>query len=129
MMDLCNGKVLKPMVCMQNQGILNVTSPKRFDSTRNIHSIIDCSELFTETPQAHDLQASTWSTYKHHNTLKYLIGVSPNSSIVYVSKAYMGHLSDKEITVLTEYLDTVPHTQLLCVIKDLISLKNVLHGV
>ena len=101
-------KVLKPMVYMPNQGILNVTSPKRFDSIRNIHSIIDCSELFIETPQAHDLQASTWSTYKHHNTLKYLIGVSPNSFIVYVSKAYTGRVSDKEITVLTEYLDTVP---------------------
>ena len=100
--------VLKPMVYMPNQGILNMTSPKRCDSIRNIHSIIDCSELFIETPQARDLQASTWSTYKHQNTLKYLIGVSPDSSIVYVSKAYTGRVSDKEITVLTEYLDTVP---------------------
>ena len=108
-------KVLKPMVFQSDQGVLNVTAPNRFSGIRNIHSIIDCSELFIETPQAHDLQASTWSTYKHHNTLKYLVAVAPNSSIVYVSKAYTGRISDKEITVPTGYLDTIPpYLALMC---------------
>ena len=120
-------KALKPLVLMPNQGVMNATSPKRFSGIRNIHSIIDCSELFIETPQNHDLQASTWSTYKHHNTLKYLVGVAPNSSIVYVSKAYTGRISDKKITVLTGFLDTVPPYSLVMCDKGFN--KSVLHGV
>ena len=43
------------------------------------------------------------------------MGVAPNSSIVYVSKAYTGRISDKEITVLTGFLDTVPpYSSVMC---------------
>ena len=108
-------KVLSSMVYMPTQGVLNVTSPDRFNSVLKIHSIIDCSELFIETPQSHDLQAISWSTYKHHNTLKFLIGVAPNSSIIFISKAYTGRISDKEITIQTEYLDKVPpYSVIMC---------------
>ena len=101
-------KVLKANVYLPDQGVINVTSPRRFRSLRNTHSIIDCSELFIETPQDHNLQASTWSTYKHHNTLKFLGGVEPNSFITYILKAYTGRISNKEITTDTGYFDTVP---------------------
>ena len=108
-------KVLKANVYLPDQGVINVTAPRRFRSLRNTHSIIDCSELFIETPQDHNLQDSIWSTYKHHNTLKFLIGVAPNSSITYISKANTGRISDKEITIETGYLDTVPpYTVLIC---------------
>ena len=79
-------KVLKADVYLLDQGVINVTSPHRFRSLRKTHSFIDCFELFIETPQDRNLQASTWSTYKH-NTLKFLIGVAPNSSITYQIKA------------------------------------------
>ena len=80
--------VLQPMIYMPEQGLITVTSPKKFHGARNVHSITDCSELFTETPQDHDLQI-TWSTYKRHNTLTFLIIVAPNSSILYISPAYL----------------------------------------
>ena len=98
-----------------NQGVISATTPKRFNEIRSLHSIIECSELFIETPQDHELQAITWSTYKHHNTLKFLIAVAPNSSILYISIAYTGRISDKEITVHTGYLDMVPpYTVVMC---------------
>ena len=57
----------------------------------------------------------TWSTYKHHNTLKFLVAVAPNSSITYVSPAYTGRISDKELTVHCGYLEHVPpYTVLMC---------------
>ena len=57
----------------------------------------------------------TWSTYKHHNTLKFLIAVAPNSSILYISPAYSGRISDKDITNHTGYLDMVPaYSVLMC---------------
>ena len=70
-------------------------------------------ELFIETPQDHDLQAVTWCTYKHHNILKFPIAVAPNSSIRYISPAYSGRISDKDITNHTDYLDMVPAYSLL----------------
>ena len=108
-------QLMSSMIYMPEQGTINVTTPKRFYSVRNIHSIIDCSEIFIETPQDHDRQAMTWSTYKHHNTLKFLVAVAPNSSITYVSPAYTGRISDKELTVHCGYLEHVPpYTVLMC---------------
>ena len=52
--------------------------------------IIDCSELFAQCPKDHLLQRLMWSSYKHNNTLKFLIGVAPNSMITFVSKAFCG---------------------------------------
>ena len=31
----------------------------------NVHHIIDCTEVFIETPSDPSLKASTWSDYKH----------------------------------------------------------------
>ncbi|XP_065645607.1 uncharacterized protein LOC136076070 [Hydra vulgaris] len=43
-------------------------------------------------------QAVTWSDYKHHNTVKVLIGIAPNGYITFLSKCYGGRASDKFIT-------------------------------
>ena len=72
-----------------------------------MNSIIDCSEIFTETPKDHRLQRLIWSSYKHHNTIKFLIGVAPNSMIVFLSQAYCGSISDKEITIQSNYFDQI----------------------
>ena len=101
-------QLLRAMTYMPEQGAINVTTPSRFNSVRNIHSIIDCSEIFIETPQDHNLQAITWLVYRHQNTLKLLVTVTPNSSITYVLLAYTGRVSDKELTVHCGYLDSVP---------------------
>ena len=37
----------------------------------NTYAIIDGSEIFIETPSDLHLQSSTWSQYKHHNTLNF----------------------------------------------------------
>ena len=60
--------------------------------------IIDASEIFMETPNDLQLQSSTWSSYKHHNTAKFLIGCTPNGAISYISSLYVGSISDVELT-------------------------------
>jgi hypothetical protein len=39
--------------------------------------VIDCFEWFVELPSNQLEQACTWSQYKHHNTVKFLIGIAP----------------------------------------------------
>jgi len=63
--------------------------------------------VFIETPKALDLQKMTWSEYKHHNTLKFLIGCTPNSSVSFLSKSYPGSISDQKIVNDSGFLDTV----------------------
>lgn len=40
--------------------------------------IIDATEIYIEQPKNPEVQQLTFSTYKNHNTLKTLIGISGN---------------------------------------------------
>lgn len=69
--------------------------------------IIDCFEVFIERASNLEAQCSTWSNYKHHNTIKILIGICPQGSIVFISQAYGGRISDKVITEHSGILDNL----------------------
>ena len=56
--------------------------------------IIDCSELRIESPSALDIAATCWSNYKHHSTVKYLVGISSNGAISFLSDYYGGRTTD-----------------------------------
>lgn len=93
----------KALVYLPDQETIIATKPKRYKDTKDLAYIIDCTEFFIETPQ--DLQSATWSKYKHHNTLKVLVAVLPNSMISFVSLAYEGRISDKELTLDSKFLE------------------------
>ena len=59
--------------------------------------IIDCTEIRTEMPSSFRAQSESFSSYKHYNTAKGLIGMAPSGEVVFVSSLYGGRTSDKAI--------------------------------
>ena len=69
-----------------------------FQKFPNTCMVIDCTEIFTERPSGLPARQQLFSNYKHHNTIKFLVGCSTNGSLVYVSLLWGGRASDKKIT-------------------------------
>ena len=84
------------------------TLPSSFhDKFPTTYAIIDGSEIFIETPSDLQMQSSTWSQYKHHNTAKFLVACTPNGSIAYISPVYVGSISDVDLTRHSGFLQTL----------------------
>ncbi len=60
--------------------------------------IIDCTEIYIETPSSCRSQSATFSSYKNNNTAKGLLGISPCGFPSFVSHLYAGRTSDKKLT-------------------------------
>jgi hypothetical protein len=54
--------------------------------------------LFCERPSDLKARAQTYSNYKHHNTIQFLIAVSQQGVISFLSKGWGGRVSDKYLT-------------------------------
>lgn len=75
---------------------------KKYSSTR---VIIDCTEVRCQMPSSLQLNGELFSNYKHHTTLKGLIGISPGGAITFISQLYTGSISDREIVARSGFLD------------------------
>jgi hypothetical protein len=71
--------------------------------------IIDCAEFFIQRPENPTAQSQTYSSYKSHNTVKCLFGVSPTGAFIYVSELFTGNTSDKHIVAHSDFLDYIQH--------------------
>ena len=71
--------------------------PKIFKRFRNIRCSVDCTEFFCEMPRDYGKQGNTYSSYKHHCTMKCLIAVNPNGAACFVSDLYEGSIDDVSI--------------------------------
>ena len=74
----------------------------KYSSTR---VIIDCTEVRCQMPSSLQLNGELFSNYKHHTTLKGLVGISPGGAVTFVSGLYTGSISDREIVIRSGLLD------------------------
>ena len=72
------------------------------------------------------MQSSTWSQYKHHNTL---VACTPNGAVCFISPAYVGSISDVELTRLLTALKDKPGISIMAdrgfTIKDMLKELNI----
>ena len=77
---------------------------KCYQSFPGLKVILDCLELETQTANILQAKKELYSNYKSRTTLKFLIGMSPDLCITYVSKCWGGRASDKKITLSSDKL-------------------------
>ena len=75
----------------------------------NCRCVIDCSEIFIETPKNFSARSKTYSNYKKHNTIKFLIGITPFGTICFLSECWGGRVSDKNLTQASNFFNLVEH--------------------
>ena len=79
--------------------------PKSFKKYKNIRCIIDCTEVFVQQPGNFAAAGNQYSSYKGHATFKFLVAIVPNGAIVFISDAYEGSISGKDIVSQSGFLD------------------------
>ena len=96
---------LKKMFPWPSKELIAKNTPATFKKYPNTKIIIDCTEFYVQRPFSLQGQALMFSHYKHHNTFKLLLGISPGGVITFILELWGGRVSDKAITEKSELLD------------------------
>ena len=80
-----------------SRDLLKQHLPSCFRSFKNVRVIIDCFEVFVQQPRNFAEQGNMYSSYKNHCTFKVLVGIAQTGGISFLSDAFEGSISDKEI--------------------------------
>lgn len=106
-------KELQNLCVFPSKEIIAQTLPFSFRNFVNIRCIIDCTELFVERASSLTMQGQTFSNYKHHNTVKFLVAITPTGGICFVSRAWGGRISDRQLIEESGFLDTIEEGDLV----------------
>ncbi|XP_037521336.1 uncharacterized protein LOC119398571 [Rhipicephalus sanguineus] len=79
--------------------------PHHFRQHPNTRIVLDTTEVRIQKPSGLNAQRQTFSSYKYANTMKCLVGATPDCYISYVSKLYGGGTSDRAIVQQSGVLD------------------------
>ena len=86
-----------------------------YDQMPNLVGIVDATEIFIQRPSKLGTQKSSYSEYKSHNTVKYLVCIDTfTGAITYVSPGFSGNSSDRFVVEKSGFLDKlVPGQRIL----------------
>lgn len=97
----------KTWICWPSREAIKMSMPSCFDDYPNCRAIIDCAELYCDTPPTVEQRALMYSSYKSAFTLNYLIGISPSGYITHISIGFGGRTSDGMIVNSSGFIKLV----------------------
>ncbi|XP_069101481.1 uncharacterized protein [Argopecten irradians] len=100
---------LKFLISWPSKEQVKANLPKAFKGFPKTRSVINCTEFFIQKPSLPSSQKVTWSQYKHHNSVKALISISPSGTLTFISKLFTGSISYRCIVHESGYLDFLEH--------------------
>ena len=107
-------KQLRPLITWPSRTLIDKHMPSQFrELYPTTRVILDCTEIFTEKPSSLPVQSAMYSTYKHHNTFKGLVGISPVGAITFISELYAA-LVKVFFLYLSQLLSCVPFIACSC---------------
>ena len=86
--------------------------------------------MYLQKPTLPPSQKITWSSYKHWNTAKLLVGITPTGVISFIPPLWTGCISDKEIVKNSGLIDLLDEGDAVMadkgfLIRDLLTFKKV----
>ncbi|KAJ0064526.1 hypothetical protein NL108_009496 [Boleophthalmus pectinirostris] len=99
-------QTLKPLIKWPSKHAILRNMPKCFKPKyQRCRCIINCTEICIDRPTNLTARAEKYLNYKSHNTVKYLVGMSPAGAITFLSKGWSGHVSDKKLAADSGFYD------------------------
>ena len=96
----------EPLIAISQREVLQYDVPDSLKKLLpNVTVLVDGTEFEMERPSALDSQSACYSSYKSRSTMKSMLGITPSGVLCFVSDLYPGSTSDKEITVLSVFLE------------------------
>ncbi|XP_055509316.1 uncharacterized protein LOC129707898 isoform X1 [Leucoraja erinacea] len=98
---------ISKLIAWPEREVLWKTMPMQFRQTlgKRVAVIIDCFEVFCDRPTSLDARTQTLLNYKHHNTIKFVLGIAPSGAISFVSAALEDSGTDNTITLSSNFFD------------------------
>ena len=101
------GKVLKVAVPWPEKEQILQSMPTCFEQFKDIRVVVDCTEIYIETPKKTCCQLINYSQYKSGNTCKVMTGVTSSGNVSFISKYYRGRATDSQIFLQNGLLNLV----------------------
>ncbi len=98
---------LRPLLRWPGRDALHGSMPPQFVEAfgKRVAIILDCFEINTQRPSNLETQTQSFIHGQNSTTIKYLLGVTPQGSVSFVSKGWGGHPSDEHVTENSGILD------------------------
>lgn len=94
----------------------------------NVCLLLGTFEIEIQKPKISEYRAQTRSEHKNTNTIKYLLGSTPDGYISYISKGFGGRISDKNLVEKSDFLDWVPSGTVIMTDRAFKDIKALLMG-
>ncbi|XP_057698570.1 uncharacterized protein LOC130919927 [Corythoichthys intestinalis] len=89
----------------------------RTNFRRNITCIIDCFEISIDRP-SNKMARTQGSSYKHQNTAKYLIAMTPQGTVSFISQGWGGRVSDEHVIANCKFIDNIIHGDVILACRE-----------